>query len=70
MTAYRVEGCLGVTVDTVSTINACTDVVQKHIPISAKGVANLARRLATGGVGTTVHVEYGGSGCTVYVEKD
>jgi hypothetical protein len=70
MTTYRVEGCLGVSVGTAKTISDASVLVLKQLPISAAGVANLAKRLAAGAVGGQVRVEYGGTGCTVYLEKD
>lgn len=70
MTAYRVEGCLGVTVGRVSTVQDATNVVLKQIPISPKTVKLLAGRLERARVGARVHVDYGGTGCTVYVEEE
>lgn len=68
MTAYRVEGCLGVTVGSVSTIDEATALVLKQIPISNKTMSQLAGRLSRKAVGQWVHVDYGGTGCTVFVE--
>ena len=68
MTTYRVEGCLGVTVGSVSTIDEAKALVLKQIPISNKTATQLASRLASKGVGGRVHVDYGGTGCTVFVE--
>lgn len=70
MTSYRVEGCLGVSVGTAKTIDEASVLVLKQLPISPAGVANLAKRLATASVGGQARVEYGGTGCTVYVESD
>lgn len=69
MTTYRVEGCLGCTVGSVSTIDEATALVLKQLPISAKTVSQLAGRLSRKAVGGKVHVEYGGTGCTVFVEE-
>lgn len=68
MTAYRVEGCLGVTVGSVSTIDEAKELVLKQLPISNKTASQLVARLAKKGVGGRVHVDYGGTGCTVFVE--
>ncbi|QCW18726.1 hypothetical protein SEPL_369 [Salmonella phage SE_PL] len=68
MTTYRVEGCLGVTIGSVSTIDDATALVLKQIPISAKTTAQLAGKLSRKAVGGKVYVDYGGTGCTVFVE--
>lgn len=68
MAVYRVEGCLGVTVGSMSTIDEAKALVLKQIPISNKTASKLASSLGAKGVGGRVHVEYGGTGCTVYVE--
>lgn len=68
MTAYRVEGCLGVTVGSVSTIDEAKALVLKQLPISNKTASQLVARLTKKGVGGKVHVDYGGTGCTVFVE--
>lgn len=68
MTTYRVEGCLGCTVGSVDSIDEAMAVVLKQLPISAKTVRQLAARLAKRVVGQWVHVDYGGTGCTVFVE--
>ncbi|EAR2661097.1 hypothetical protein BZF66_06025 [Salmonella enterica] len=68
MTTYRVEGCLGVTIGSVSTIDEATALVLSQIPISAKTTAQLAGKLSRKTVGGKVHVDYGGTGCTVFVE--
>ena len=68
MTTYRVEGVLGVTVGSVSTIDEAKALVLKQLPISEKTASQLAGKLGRKGVGERVHVDYGGSGCTVFVE--
>lgn len=68
MTTYRVEGCLGVTIGSVSTIDEATDLVLSQLPISAKTTAQFAGKLSRKAVGGKVHVDYGGTGCTVFVE--
>jgi|AGFT01.1.fsa_nt_gi hypothetical protein len=68
MTTYRVEGCLGCTVGSVDSIDEATALVLKQLPISAKTVRQLAGRLAKRQVGQFAHVDYGGTGCTVFVE--
>lgn len=68
MTTYRVEGCLGSTVGSVSTIDEATSLVLSQISISTKTVSKVAGKLAKQPVGGKVNVEYGGTGCTVYVE--
>lgn len=67
MTTYKVEGCLGCTVGSVSTIDEARALVLKQLPISIKTADKLANQLAAKGVGGSVAVEYGGSGCTVFV---
>lgn len=69
MTTYRVEGCLGVTVGSVDSIAGATALVLKEIPISDKTVSLTAGRLAKKPVGGKVHIDYGGTGCTVFVEE-
>ena len=56
------------TVGSVSTIDEAKALVLKQIPISNKTATQLASRLASKGVGGRVHVDYGGTGCTVFVE--
>lgn len=68
MTTYRIEGCLGCTVGSVSTIDEATAVVLKQLPISAKTVNQLAGKLGRKVAGQWVHVDYGGTGCTIFVE--
>lgn len=58
------------TVGRVSTVHAATDIVLNQIPISPKTVKQLAGRLERAKVGARVHVDYGGTGCTVYVEEE
>ena len=69
MTTYRVEGCLGVSVGSMSTIDEAKALVLKQIPISNKTANQLAARLAKRQAGGWVHVDYGGTGCTVYVDE-
>lgn len=62
---FIIEGCLGVTIGSVESVDEVCALVQKQIPVSAKKVKAMRNGLSGLAKGLFYHIEYGGTGCSI-----